>query len=64
MLTKKSLATPADLSEYLGIPQRTLDQWRWLGKGPRWSKVGRHVRYQWEDVEDWLTEQSGAAVSA
>jgi hypothetical protein len=41
-------------SEYLGIPQRTLTQWRWLGKGPRWVKVGRHIRYPRRDTQEWL----------
>lgn len=62
-MTETRLATPADLSAYLGIPQRTIDQWRWLGKGPRWSKIGRHVRYRWEDVETWVTEQSSSGDS-
>lgn len=26
--------------------------------GPRWSKVGRHVRYRWSDIEKWLDQQA------
>jgi excisionase family DNA binding protein len=50
----RSLATTEEVAEYLGMPRRTLDQWRHVGKGPRFSKVGKHVRYRWADVEKWL----------
>ena len=36
------------------IPGRTLSQWRYLGRGPRYMKVGRLVRYRRSDVETWL----------
>jgi hypothetical protein len=35
----------------------TLEQWRWRRTGPKWSKVGRHVRYAWSDVEEWFAAQ-------
>ena len=52
------LYSPEDLAEYLGVPVKSLAQWRYLGKGPRWSKVGRHVRYRGADVEKWLDAQA------
>ncbi|RYH08462.1 DNA-binding protein [Tropicimonas sp. IMCC6043] len=30
---------------------RTLEQWRWLGKGPRYIKIGARVIYPLEFVE-------------
>lgn len=48
------LITSEELSEALGVPTRTLDQWAYLGKGPTYIKVGRHRRYRTEDVESWL----------
>lgn len=33
------------LSERIGIECTTLQNWRWSGKGPRYVKVGRLVRY-------------------
>ena len=42
--------TPEDLSERTGIPESTLAQWRYLGRGPAYIKVGNHVRYRTEDV--------------
>jgi excisionase family DNA binding protein len=45
------LATPKEVAEYYGVPEKTLAQWRSRGIGPRFSKIGRHVRYRWADVE-------------
>jgi len=48
------LATPVEVAEYLRVPIKTLYQWRYQGDGPRAHRVGRHLRYRWEDVEAWL----------
>ena len=61
MSGKSALATIDEIAEYLGVPVPTLYQWRYKKTGPRGSKVGRHVRYRWSDVEKWLDEQSSAA---
>ena len=55
-------ATPQEVSAYLQKPLQTLANWRWLKKGPRYTKVGRDVRYDWVDVREWLRSQpSGGA---
>jgi excisionase family DNA binding protein len=46
--------TDRELADLLEIPQRTPGQWRYLGKGPRYVRVGRHVRYRRTDVEAWI----------
>jgi hypothetical protein len=52
------LATPEDLAEFLNdIPVKTLAQWRYRGIGPKYRKVGRHVRYDWADIHAWLARQ-------
>lgn len=56
------LGTPEQVAEFLGVPVATLYQWRHRGSGPRASRVGRHIRYRWADVERWLDEQSGRAI--
>jgi hypothetical protein len=33
------------------ISPRTLEQWRWQGKGPRYLKIGGRVVYRLADVE-------------
>jgi excisionase family DNA binding protein len=61
MAERHPLASSAEIAEYLGVPVRTLDQWSYGGTGPRFSKVGRHRRYRWADVEQWLDQQSSEA---
>jgi hypothetical protein len=34
-----------------GISVRSLERWRWLGRGPDYVKIGGSVRYRLSDVE-------------
>lgn len=60
---RRNLAEPWEVAEYLGVPEATLKQWRYLRKGPTFGMVGRHVRYEWVDVESWWANRKlgGAA---
>ncbi|GAA2409987.1 hypothetical protein GCM10010404_79960 [Nonomuraea africana] len=58
MSADDSLWDVDDVSRYLRVPVATLYQWRYLGKGPKGCKIGRHVRYLPEDVYAWVREQS------
>jgi hypothetical protein len=60
---QRPLAQPPDVAKFLGVPERTLAQWRYLRTGPKWSKVGRHVRYRWADLEAWLAQQESGPVA-
>ena len=51
------LMTPLDVSRYLGVPPGTLANWRYLGRGPAFLRVGRHVRYRTADVTAWVEAQ-------
>lgn len=53
-MIKQPLLSPEEVAAYYGVPVATLYQWRHQGKGPRASKVGRHLRYRTEDVESYL----------
>jgi len=44
-----------DVAEYVGVPRKTLCQWRHHGVGPRARRVGRYLRYDEQDVRDWFT---------
>ncbi|MFJ4331203.1 helix-turn-helix transcriptional regulator [Streptomyces sp. NPDC088935] len=52
------LATPAEVAKYLGVPVKTLYQWKYRGIGPNVHKVGRHLRYRWAEVDAWLNAQA------
>lgn len=47
-----------EVAGYIKIPAKTLEQWRYLGKGPAYIKVGKHVRYRASAVNAWLDSQS------
>jgi excisionase family DNA binding protein len=49
------LLTVEDLAEYLGVPVATLYAWRYHRQGPPGFRVGRHVRYRWADIEEWIS---------
>lgn len=44
----------AEIAAILGLKECYLRKLRQLNKGPRYSKLGRMVRYRKEDVEAWL----------
>jgi predicted site-specific integrase-resolvase len=48
------LWTTEDVAEYLGVPIKTLYQWRCVGYGPAGKRVGKHLRYKPEDVVSWF----------
>ncbi len=52
------LVEPQEVADYLLVPVATLAQWRYLGQGPQFLKIGRFVRYRWSEVERWLTAQT------
>ena len=41
-------------AEALAIAPRTLQWWRICGKGPKFVKIGRSVRYRKVDLLDWI----------
>ena len=46
-----------DLSRRWGFSPRTLEGWRWFGKGPTFIKAGGKVLYRLEDIEAFEAEQ-------
>lgn len=47
--------TVEEVSAYLGVPVKTLYQWKWRGEGPPVRKIGRHLRYDPAAVQAWAT---------
>jgi excisionase family DNA binding protein len=53
------LLSVAEVADYLGVPVKTLYQWRHKGVGPRGLRVGRHLRYRSGEVDRWLDDLAG-----
>ncbi len=43
-----------EVAVLLGVPVKTLYQWRYKGVGPAGVRVGRHLRYRAADLEAWI----------
>ena len=46
-----------ELADRLGLPVKTLAQWASKGTGPRYARMGRHVRYRVSDIVEWEAAQ-------
>jgi excisionase family DNA binding protein len=46
--------TEREVAEQLGLSVATLRAWRHRGKGPRFLRLGRSVRYLPSDVDDFV----------
>src|SRR3954447_5682531 len=56
------LLSVAELAEYLGVPARTVYDWRQTGHGPTGIRIGRHLKYAVSDVTAWIDAQRQATV--
>ena len=57
-LALEALLTDIQVAELLGVQRKTLQQWRYLGKGPKFISISRRcVRYRLRDVIEWLNER-------
>lgn len=59
---RRPLATPQEVADYLGVPVGTLYQWNHHKRGPKARRVGRHLRYRWEDVDAYVERREQGTV--
>ncbi|WP_275099522.1 helix-turn-helix transcriptional regulator [Sedimenticola hydrogenitrophicus] len=57
------LLTQKDLAAYLNKSTAWCERARWAGEGPRFVKLGRHVRYRADDVLAWIEENAKQSTS-
>lgn len=48
---QQKLLTPEDLADRWNLTETTLSQWRWNGRGPRYIKMGKGIRYRLSEIE-------------
>ncbi|TQM65344.1 helix-turn-helix domain-containing protein [Klugiella xanthotipulae] len=46
--------TQAEVAELLRVPVRTVEDWRQTRVGPPYVKLGRHVRYDRDELFTWI----------
>lgn len=54
--------TTAQAAHYLGLTTQTLEKMRRKGRGPRYRKHGRYVRYHIAELDAWSRSSSRNAV--
>lgn len=58
MNTEPTVLTPSQVEAEYAIPQKTLANWRWMRRGPKFAKTspgkGGRVIYRRKDIESWL----------
>ena len=55
--------TRQEAADYLGLKKGTLEVWAVTGKGPRFLKMGRAVRYRKADLDTFMEESLRAHTS-
>lgn len=55
--TRQPLMSVQELAELLQVSVKTIYDWRYRGLGPKAIRVGRHVRYEPDEIERWLVAQ-------
>lgn len=56
------LTTP-EAAKYLSVKPGTLEVWRCQGRGPKFARLGRAVRYRPEDLDAFLEKNLMAHTS-
>lgn len=51
------LMTTQEAADYLRTPRKTLEHWRYVGKGPKCGKIGRTVMYRLADLDAFISAQ-------
>ena len=60
----EGLKSAKEIAEYCGVPVATVYKWNSEGTGPRFFRVGKHVRYRLSDVDSWLLRQAKGGQAA
>lgn len=53
-MAERQLLASRAAADYLGVAAQTLANWRYLGTGPRYFRVGQLVKYDQGDLDRWL----------
>lgn len=54
---RDDVVTIDEVARRLELPKKTLYNWRYKGIGPLSHRIGKHLRYRWSDVLEWLDRQ-------
>ncbi len=58
-VSKQRFYSERDLADVLGVSVKTLQGWRFRGKGPAWRRLCGSVRYSVDEFDKWVAAQPG-----
>jgi len=58
-----SMLAVGDAASYVALSESTLNKLRLTGGGPKYSKLGRCVRYRTTDLDTWLDRHRRSSTS-
>jgi excisionase family DNA binding protein len=58
----EKLLTTKEVAELLGVPYRTLLDWRPAERPPA-ARIGKHLRFKPSDVESWVEDKMASGRS-
>ena len=53
-----------ELARRWSLSHRTLERWRWEGRGPRYLKIGGRIVYRLSDIEAYEADQQRNAIAS
>jgi predicted DNA-binding transcriptional regulator AlpA len=55
--TNPKILSASQTAAILGLSEATLQKMRKDNAGPRWFRIGKHIRYLETDITAWIDEQ-------
>ncbi len=59
-----TLLNERDVSRITGLGVPTVRKWRYMGRGPKYVKLGASIRYKPEDITAWIESCPTGGTSA
>jgi hypothetical protein len=57
-ILKSPFITPEQLAARWNTTPATLSQWRWNGRGPIYTKIGRAILYHMQDIREFESQKA------
>ena len=57
-ISPRTLLIPEQAAAYLSVKLQTLANWRSEGRGPKFVRVGKLIRYRLGALDAWIESQS------
>lgn len=56
-MVEQEFMTLDEVAAYFRLRRDSVKFWRYQGRGPRCTKIGKHLLYRTTDVHEWAAQQ-------